>query len=283
VFQAFFFSAVDNNWPFMTIQQIHLSLDREARAKQIRELFPQLTGSDNVLLGGRAEALRALAQVDARAYANTRNHLDGKVSRLSPYFRHGVMTLREAAESVIASYSTGAYKFVFELAWRDYWRRVWAKRGDAIERDIEAPKVPLGENALPQDIVNAATGLACMDTFVRDLTETGYVHNHARMWFASYVVHHRKVKWQHAADWYVSELLDGDRASNHLSWQWVASTFSHKPYIFNRENLEKYSDGKLCANCPSQRACPFDASYEELSDRLFAGDGKHQSSGSFPK
>ena len=260
--------------PTAAVVELVLSEDRNARHQQVRELFPEVEGADCHLAwnGTREAAVAALARVDATVYARTRNHLDGKVSRLSPYFRHGVLTLNEAARAAIAKYGAGAHKFVFELAWRDYWRRVWAERGTAIHTAIEAPKVALGDLPLPDDIREARTGLACMDRFARDLTENGYVHNHARMWFASYVVHHRKVDWRAAADWYYGELLDGDRASNTLSWQWIASTFSSKPYIFNRENLEKYTGGSYCGTCASRKACPFEGSYEMLHQKLFSTD-----------
>ena len=97
----------------------------------------------------------------------------------------------------------------------------------------------------------------------------GYLHNHARMWLAGYVVHWRKVKWQAGARWFLQHLLDGDPASNNLSWQWVASTYSHKPYFYNRENVEKYSDGKYCAECPLYGRCDFEGSYPSLEKRLF--------------
>ena len=67
----------------------------------------------------------------------------------------------------------------------------------------------------------------------------------------------------------IAYLLDGDPASNNLAWQWVASTFSHKPYIFNRENLERFSEGVYCRGCPLRDSCPFDDSYEALSAQLF--------------
>lgn len=257
--------------PSTPVVEFALSSDRGARHQQIRELFPEVEGADcgSAWNGTRGAALAALAGVDAVAYARTRNHLDGNVSRLSPYFRHGVLTLNEAARAAITQYGAGAHKFVFELAWRDYWRRVWAERGTGIHAPIEAPKVVLGDLALPDDIREARTGLECMDQFARDLTENGYVHNHARMWFASYVVHHRKVDWRAAANWYYGELLDGDRASNTLSWQWIASTFSSKPYIFNRENLEKYTRGEFCNSCVNRLSCPFEGSYEALSEKLF--------------
>lgn len=250
-------------------KEIVLAKTRAARHAQVRTMFPELEGADCVFEGGRAAALSALNRVDPVAYSRTRNQLDGRVTRLSPYFRHGVLTLAEAARYGIKRSGFGAYKFVFELAWRDFWRRVWARHGDGIERDMEAPKVRLGNSQMPQNIIEGETALACMDAFVRDLRDTGYVHNHARMWFASYVVHHRKISWSAAADWYYGELLDGDRASNHLSWQWIASTFASKPYIFNRENLERNTGGAYCAQCANAHACPFDATYPALEKKLF--------------
>jgi len=86
------------------------------------------------------------------------------------------------------------------------------------------------------------------------------------MWMAAYLVHWRRVHWRAGADWFLEHLLDGDPASNHLSWQWVASCFSHKPYFFNRQNLERYSNGRYCQDCPSNESCPFDRSYEQLEN-----------------
>jgi deoxyribodipyrimidine photo-lyase len=94
---------------------------------------------------------------------------------------------------------------------------------------------------LPADIRLGATGVPVVDMAVRTLYDTGYLHNHARMWLASYVVHIRKVHWRCAADWLYGHLLDGDLASNHLSWQWVAGTGSSKPYLFNAENVQRYA------------------------------------------
>jgi len=111
-----------------------------------------------------------------------------------------------------------------------------------------------------------------MDEVVRELINEGYVHNHARMWFAAYVVHWLKVDWRRAADWFESQLLDGDKASNHLSWQWVASTFSSKPYYFNKENLARFTGEKYCATC--QIECPFDDSYENIHKKILVKMGR---------
>jgi deoxyribodipyrimidine photo-lyase len=252
--------------------------------------------------GGRRPAEARLAAVDPARYGASRNHLDGAVTRLSPYIRHGVLTLAEVREAVFArlrqgaagpesAASTGAVqggwspaqrrageKLIAELGWRDYWQRLWHQLGDGIWLDREPLKTGHPADAyapeLPADLAAAATGLACIDAFAADLMGDGWLHNHARMWLAAYVVHWRRVRWQAGARWFLQHLLDGDPASNNLSWQWVASSFSHKPYLFNRANLERFSGGRFCAGCPlagrrGPQGCPFDASYEALQARLF--------------
>ena len=84
-----------------------------------------------------------------------------------------------------------------------------------------------------------------VDAAVRQLYASGWLHNHARMWLASYVVHVRGVHWRAGADWLLAHLIDGDRASNHLSWQWIAGTASHKPYLFNADNVARYTGAEF--------------------------------------
>ncbi|MDX6765459.1 MAG: FAD-binding domain-containing protein [Candidatus Methylacidiphilales bacterium] len=258
--------------------------DREASVRRLATLLEGLyAGSPadarpGVWVGGRNAALAQLRSWTAGGYAATRNSLlpgHGNVSRLSPYLRHGVLTLREVAEHVRHTCTSEAdrVKFWAELGWRQFWLLVRRARGDAIYHDLEPPKVPLGEERMPDDIAEGRTGLACMDAFVKELTTTGWLHNHARLWFAAYVVHFRKVRWQEGERFFYRHLLDGDPASNALSWQWVASTFSHKPYIFNRDNLEHHTRGVHCRTCTA--ACPFQASYPELERRLFGKEPGH--------
>ena len=256
--------------------------------------------------GGRRAAERRLAAIDPARYGASRNHLDGAVTRLSPYIRHGVLTLAEVREAVFErlralgepestrqgelfpaapagrcwspAQRRAGEKLINELGWRDYWQRLWQQLGDGIWVDREPLKTGLPPEAyapeLPGDIAAGATGLACIDGFAAELRGTGWLHNHARMWLAAYVVHWRRVRWQAGARWFLQHLLDGDPASNNLSWQWVASSFSHKPYFFNRANLERFSGGRYCVGCPladrgGAAGCPFDASYEALQARLF--------------
>ncbi|MCX6610025.1 MAG: deoxyribodipyrimidine photo-lyase [Acidobacteria bacterium] len=251
---------------------------RQELAEYLAQEFPTAAARDaqiSPIPGGREAGEAVLAAIQPDRYGFDRNYLDGHVSRLSPYIRHGILTLTQAKEFAFAMVKDRlhAAKFVTELAWRDYWQRLYAAMGKGVWEDREEPKTGLPPGAyasqLPADIATGETGLACIDSFVRELRSTGYLHNHARMWFAAYVVHFRRVRWQAGAAFFLSHLLDGDPASNNLSWQWVASTFSHKPYFFNRENLEKYTHGLHCKRCPVRGRCDFEGSYEQLESKLF--------------
>jgi len=254
--------------------------NRDDLIAYLRAEFPDATEPDaptGLLRGGRAAAEEALSRLDPPRYAATRNYLDGAVSRLGPYLRHGVLTLaevRDAALQRVQGHREGAEKFVNELAWRDYYERVVAEIGDGIWRDQEPYKT--GRDAreyaqtLPEDVARGETTLVCMDAISDDLRRTGYLHNHQRLWMAAYLVHWRRVRWQAAARWFLQHLLCGAPAANNLSFQWVASTFAAKPYIFNREALEKFTGGAYCHRCPHyRRDCPFEGSYDELTALLF--------------
>lgn len=213
----------------------------------------------------RQAALARISAVRPSEYARSRNAIDGAVTGLSPYITHGLVSLPEVLADVTAKHSLDIqHKFVFELGWREYFRHVWAYRGKEIFESLREGLLPQTSYSalLPADIRQAATGVPVIDMAVRTLYATGYLHNHARMWLASYVVHLRKVDWRIAADWLYGHLLDGDLASNHLSWQWVAGTGSSKPYLFNADNVARYA--------PAHWHSPgslIDQSYEAL-DRL---------------
>ena len=213
----------------------------------------------------RQAALKRVSTVRPSDYARSRNAIEGAVTGLSPYITHGLLSLPEVLAGVTAKHSLDVqHKFVFELGWREYFRHVWTFRGEGIFESLREGLLPQAAYSalLPADIRQAATGVPVIDTAVRTLYATGYLHNHARMWLASYVVHLRKVQWRLAADWLYGHLLDGDLASNHLSWQWVAGTGSSKPYLFNADNVARYA--------PAPWHSPgtvIDQSYEAL-DRL---------------
>lgn len=210
------------------------------------------------------------AALDARldavrpdAYARTRNHLDGAVTRLSPYLTHGFITTAGVRRALAdrGHALRNDHKLVFELGWREYFRHVWRHEGEGILTSLHEGPRPDAAYAreLPADLREARTGVPAIDRAVAQLYTTGWLHNHARMWLASYTVHLRGVHWRTGADWMLSHLLDGDLASNHLSWQWVAGTGSHKPYLFNAENVERWAGPDW-----HSLGTPIDTSYEVL-------------------
>lgn len=252
--------------------------DRQDLIDYVKQQFADVIGDDvhvSPIQGGRVSAEQQLAQIDPKQYERTRNYTDGAVTGLSPYIRHGVLSIAEVRDHAlqVVRNDSEAKKLVNELGWRDYYQRVYQEIGAAIWDDREAWKTGYPASAyqddMPDDIIDATTGLKCIDAWSTELQETGYLHNHVRMYFAAYIVHWRRVKWQVGASWFLQHLLDGDPASNNLSWQWVASTFSHKPYIFNRENLEKYTKGEHCRTCPLYKRCDFEGSYDYLNQKLF--------------
>jgi deoxyribodipyrimidine photo-lyase len=256
--------------------------DREAWVSRGLDTLAAVTSSEPadderaapLFRGGRAAALEALGEIDPPGYARSRNFLSGRVTRLSPWLRHGVLSTAEVRDLALARAGAEAEKLVSELGWRDYWRRVHASLGERIDRDIETPAAIHRRKAaveMPSDVIEATTGMACIDHFVRELHSTGYLHNHARMWTAAWLVHARGVRWQAGAAWFLRHLVDGDPASNTLSWQWVAGSFSAKPYIFNRDNLDRFSEGRLCGACPLAGHCDLEGDYETLEARWFSG------------
>lgn len=261
---------------------------RDELISYIREQFPQSVNRDeqiSEITGGRKAAEIALKKVEPARYSKSRNFLKGKVTRLSPYIRYGVVSLAEVRDAVLKKVDAqkDAEKLVNELGWRDYWQRLYVEKGDSIWKDQEEYKTGYTAEQyqleLPADVETGTTGMVCIDSFSRELRETGYLHNHARMWIAAYLVHWRHIHWLAGAKWFLQHLLDGDPASNNLSWQWVASTFSHKPYFFNRENLEKYTEGKYCQQCPLYGKCDFEGSYEQIEQRLFPSAQQFDRSG----
>ena len=211
----------------------------------------------------------AVKLLDLEEYSRTRNHVDGSVSELSSYIRHGLVSTAEIYEAT--HQKQGPEKFTQELCWREYFAAYAARNPDSLWNSVERYKTGYLESdysdEVPLDILEHSTGELCIDQMINELHSTGHIHNHCRMYLASYVVHFRRIKWQAGARWFLEHLLDGDVASNNLSWQWVASTFSSKPYIFNLDNVRKYCSTKY--DVSPIRNPNLDHSYEYLSAKLF--------------
>jgi deoxyribodipyrimidine photo-lyase len=212
----------------------------------------------------RQAALARLDALEPEAYARTRNHVEGAATRLSPWITHGLLDVPEVIARLRERHALPAdHALVRELGWREFFRHAWRHLGEGVLEDRRAPPWP-GRYAesMPADLLQARTGVPAIDAAVRALYADGWLHNHARMWVASYAVHLRKVRWRVAADWMHARLLDGELASNHLSWQWIAGTFSTKPYVFDAANVARF--GPASWRSPGTA---IDRSYEAL-DRL---------------
>jgi len=248
--------------------------DRQALVDHVKALSPQAKGeAASPIEATQASLAKRLDALDPAAYGRSRNFINGKVTGLSPFIRHGMVSLNQVRNLALdrVARKSDAEKLIQELAWREFWQLVRRDHPDWIWRDAEPYKTGFSSrdyaDALPQDIAAGQTGVAAIDDIIAMLTTTGYLHNHLRMYLASYVVHWRRVKWQAGAQFMLNHLIDADAASNNLSWQWIASTYSQKPYIFNLENMQKYCGDAI--NTQAQDNQALDASYEVLTARLF--------------
>jgi deoxyribodipyrimidine photo-lyase len=252
-------------------------MTRDEIVQKLIDRYPWLSGEKpSPWRGGRAAALARLAAIDPRGYCATRNYGDGAITQLSPYIHHGVLSLNELKEAALKlAPAKEIIPFLQQLAWREYFQRLLHQHPEWLWDDVEDYKTGWNtsdyQTDLSDDILAANTGIACIDYFIKQLYEIGYLHNHARLYLAAYVVHFRRIRWQAGAAWFLTHLLDGDLASNNFSWQWVASTFSHKPYIFNLDNIKKYFSGLEYSqlDLSEKNNSILNLSYEELNQRLF--------------
>ena len=206
-----------------------------------------------------SEILNQIDEIDPIAYGKTRNYLNGAVTKLSPYISRGVISTKQIAAMVLSK----GYKldeiesFLKELAWRDYFQQVWIALGDDINKDIKQLQPDYCHTAICEAITTASTGIEAIDAGIANLKTSGYLHNHLRMYVASIICNIGKSHWLTPAQWMYYYLLDADWASNALSWQWVAGSFSQKKYYANQENINKYCN-------TNQLGTFLDLPYEEI-------------------
>jgi len=205
--------------------------------------------------------LDRLSKIDPIAYGKTRNFTHGAVTQLSPYVARGVLDTKTILENIVnRGYSFyQAEKFIQQLAWRDYFQRVWQTHGAGINEDLKHPQDARFKKGLPLAISNSTTGIEVIDQSISALQSKGYMHNHLRMYVAFLACNLAGFHWKDPARWMYYHLLDGDWGSNALSWQWVAGTFSNKKYIANQENINHYTK-------THQTGTYLDCSYEELAE-----------------
>ena len=188
------------------------------------------------------DILRQIAAVDPVSYGKTRNFIDGSVTKLSPYISRGVISTRQVFDRVLERgfHPKKIEKFIQELAWRDYWQQVWVDKGDQINTDLRRAQPNVQNHEMPAAIVDTTTGINAIDLAIEDFYETGYLHNHIRMYIACIACNIGGSHWKVPARWMYYHLLDADWASNALSWQWVAGANAGKKYYANQQNINKY-------------------------------------------
>lgn len=192
------------------------------------------------------------------AYARGRNYSlpelgHPHVSLLSPYLRHRLVTEEEVVRAVLGRHTPKACeKFIQEVFWRTYWKgwlerrpSVWTQYRAGLAHALDRVQTEAGLRAGWEDACAGQTGIDGFDAWARDLVATGYMHNHARMWFASIWIFTLRLPWELGADFFLRHLLDGDAASNTLSWRWVAGMQTPgKNYVARASNISKYTEGR---------------------------------------
>ena len=187
------------------------------------------------------QILKSLDDIRPVEYARNRNFIDGSVSRLSPYISRGVLSTKQVLGHLLdrGFEAQKIEKFIQELAWRDYWQLIWQEKD--IDVDLKHQQTGVLQEGISKNIVEAHTGIDALDAAIHQLYQTGYMHNHLRMYLAAVATNNAKSHWKIPAKWMYYHLLDGDWASNALSWQWVCGANSNKKYIANQENINRYT------------------------------------------
>jgi len=195
----------------------------------------------------------------ARHYATKRNFDFGpenrtNVSGLSAHVRHRLVLEQELVVAALERHGLEtAEKFIQEACWRTYWKgwlelrpSVWDAYRSQVTRDLDALNKDGALRSRYEDAVSGRTGIACFDAWAGELIEHGYLHNHARMWFASIWVYTLDLPWALGADFFYRHLIDGDAASNTLGWRWVCGLQTPgKTYLARASNINKYTDGRF--------------------------------------
>ncbi len=203
--------------------------------------------------------LAAFVPVAGRDYAAMRNHDRGHeghphVSVLSPYIRHRMVTEKEVLRAILAVHApSAAYKSVQEVLWRTYWKGVlelrpgiWSDYRAGLRAALDRVATEGGLRRGWEDACEGRTGIDAFDHWAGELTATGYLHNHARMWFASIWCFTLRLPWELGADFFLRHLLDGDPASNTCSWRWVSGLqTAGKTYLARPGNIRRYTDGRF--------------------------------------
>ena len=172
------------------------------------------------------------------------------ISCLSPYISHGVITELEVIKKSLNKFSFSKNeKFIQEVLWRTYWKG-WLELRPSVWTDYlkELKKIneEFKDNSNYKNAIEGNTNIECFNEWVRELKEKNYLHNHARMWFASIWIFTLNLPWQLGAEFFMKHLYDGDSAANTLGWRWVAGIQTKgKNYLASEWNIKKFTNNRF--------------------------------------
>ena len=219
----------------------------------------------SILSGPFADAEAALQRFldkGAASYEARRNFDFGpanrsNVSELSKFISHRVLFEYDVVQRALAQYPTEvAGKFIQEVFWRIYWKG-WLEHRPAVWNDYASFNNDSAHERLFQQAVTGKTGIDCFDYWSDELQNTNYLHNHARMWFASIWIFTLGLPWQLGAKFFMQHLFDGDAASNTLGWRWVAGIQTiGKHYVARATNIEQFTNGRFSPNNLNEAPVP---------------------------
>ena len=213
----------------------------------------------------RKEVLQVLENYinrDITNYSSQRNFDFGpdnrtNVSCLSPYISHRLITEYEVAKKVLSKFPyQKVEKYIQEIFWRIYWKG-WLELRPQVWSDFTEDLKGLEEDKNYKMAISGETKIECFNDWVKELKENNYLHNHTRMWFASIWIFTLNLPWQKGAEFFMKYLLDGDPASNTLSWRWVAGLQTKgKHYVAQGWNIAKFTNNKYKDISLNQDATP---------------------------
>ena len=179
------------------------------------------------------------------------------VSLLSPYISHKTLLEFDILESILRKYPYKKIdKFIDEIFWRIYWRG-WLEMRPKVWDDFACSLGKIEKNQNYFEAVDGKTNIICFNEWINEIKQYNYLHNHTRMWFASIWIFTLKLPWQLGAEFFLKHLLDGDSASNTLSWRWVAGLQSKgKHYLAQSWNIEKFTNNRFTEIKLNESASP---------------------------
>jgi deoxyribodipyrimidine photo-lyase len=188
--------------------------------------------------------LHRYIELHLEGYKDRRDRLDdweGGTSRLSPYLRHGLISLRECCRLASHYDNKGANQWINELIWREFYHHILFHYPDSITHEFQEQYRGLKWHENDEWVERwkaGKTGYPIVDAAMRELTETGFMHNRARMIVASFFTKDLHLNWRIGEEHFAQYLMDYELSSNVGGWQWAASTGTDaQPYfrIFNPE------------------------------------------------